>query len=148
KGDAGFLTRAAQLCTSIQATPIVLTVARSDREAQAMQDRAHKIRSYQGSMPDFDCLIGSEVRLAVANVTRWRRCQLLVMGRSVSKPWWRWLRDRRQEWFMEMNPSSGLLTLLGTGPLEQRFDESAKSRVGEQSSLSSQLIQKDTSFVN
>jgi len=114
-GDQGFLTRAAHLCNSLKAFPIVLTVARSVREAQAAQRAAQKTLLEQRVGADFDCIVGSEVRLLIAKVARWRRCQLIMMERRISKPWWRWMRAPHNEWLIELNQSFALLAFPGVG---------------------------------
>jgi hypothetical protein len=120
QGDGGgrFLIRAAQLCVSLQASPIVLTVARSVREALVAQSTAQRTLLEQSVQADFDCLVGSEVRLAVATVANLRRCQLVMMERGISKPWWRWKRAPINERIMDLNQSFALLAVLAGGLLE------------------------------
>jgi hypothetical protein len=124
-GDHGFLTRAAQLCASLQAFPIVLTVARSVREAQIAQRSAQMTLLEQQVQADFDCVVGSEVRLAVAKVAHWRRCQLVMMERRLSKPWWRWMRTPYKEQLMDLSQSFALLAFLAEGLFESVATENA-----------------------
>jgi hypothetical protein len=94
-GDGGFLPQAAALCQGLGAEPIVLTVARSERAAQARQEAARAALGQRGLKACFDFLVSAEARAAAVCIARWRQCQLVVVPRQVRSPWWRWLRGPR-----------------------------------------------------
>jgi nucleotide-binding universal stress UspA family protein len=102
---------ALELCRACRTSLVVLTVARSERAAQIRQQTAIEALSGCGVEVDFDLVVGSEVRTAVAHVARWRRCQLVVMRRHQGRAWWRWLRGRPTELVMEVANSLSFLTL-------------------------------------
>jgi hypothetical protein len=108
---AGSLPAVEALHRVFGAKLIVLTVARSEKEARLRQLSAQRTLINLGLHADFDAVIGSEVRVAVVGVARWRRCQLVVMSRHVSRPWWRWLRDSSPDWFMGMSQPLAFLSL-------------------------------------
>jgi uncharacterized protein YbaR (Trm112 family) len=86
------LEKAAVICRALRAELIVLTAARSERTAFPRQHVAEEALASCGVKVDFDILIGSELRMAVSGVARWRRCQVVLMERHAAPPWWRWLR--------------------------------------------------------
>src|SRR6516225_6486003 len=87
------------------AQSVVLTVARTEKAAMARQQIARRVFADFGIAGDFDFIVGSEVRVAVANVARWRRSQLIVMEQQSARPWRRWLRG---------NPVEQLINRLNT----------------------------------
>jgi hypothetical protein len=107
----------AALQNAFGAKLVVLTVAKSDKEAQVRQQSAIKIVNQFDLPADYDAVIGSEVRLAVVGVARWRRCQLIVMNRRLSRPWWRWLRDSNPDWFLGLTQPLAFLSLPEVGPV-------------------------------
>jgi hypothetical protein len=103
------------LCEIFRAGLVVLTVARTEREAREHQRRAREI--LDGGLPshpapqgrsgrkgpvqvNFDYLAGAEVRSAAASVARWRRCQLVVLEANAA--WERWLSFRSGSWITEL----------------------------------------------
>jgi hypothetical protein len=111
------LVTAAELCRSFRAAPVVLTVARSERAAQLRQHAARAALAEHGLDADFDFVIGSDVHTAVVSVARWRRCQLIVMERHDSPPWWRWLRATSAEWFMDLVEAPTFLAMPSREPV-------------------------------
>ena len=92
KGPAGrFLVGAAQIGRHLGATPVVLTVARSEPAAHLRQQSAREALASQGWLGDFDFMVGADVCAAVAGVAHWRRCQLVVLEWWNTPSWWRWL---------------------------------------------------------
>jgi hypothetical protein len=108
-----FLLKAARLCRQLEVETIVLTVGRSERVARRRQDEARSLLAGQGLSALFDSLIGAEVRAAVACVARWRHCQLVVLPREDSPPWWRWLRRASDDWLMNATEFASFLSLPG-----------------------------------
>jgi hypothetical protein len=117
-----FLVTAAELCRSFRAAPVVLTVARSERAGQLRQHAVRAALAVHGLDADFDLVIGSEARAAAVSVARWRRCQLIVMERPGSPPWWRWPRATTMEWFMNQVESPAVLAISAVGAPEDTVD--------------------------
>jgi hypothetical protein len=98
--DSPFLGTAAALCRAFQAEPVVLTVARSEEEAQQRQEDARQALAAQRLVADFDFVVGVDVRTAILQAARWRRCpHAFVEKRSVA-PWRRWLHGDPLGWLM------------------------------------------------
>jgi hypothetical protein len=123
--DDGFLPQAAALCQGLGVEPIVLTVARSERTAKARQEAARAALAERSLRACFDFLVSAEVRAAVACIARWRQCQLVVVPRQASPPWWRWLRGPRVDWVTNGTEFTSFLSLRGTSmsdPAPPSFD--------------------------
>ncbi len=84
-----FLTAAVALCHRLQAHPIVLTVAHSERAARSRQQAVRDVVAAGGLDADFDFLVGADVYTAVTQVAHWRRCPLVILERRGRTPWWR-----------------------------------------------------------
>jgi hypothetical protein len=106
-----FVVRAARLCNQLGVEPIVLTVRRSEWTARRRHDEARELLARHNLTASFDCLIGIEVRAAVACVARWRHCQLVVLPREDSPSWWRWLWRAGDNWFMNGAEFASFLSL-------------------------------------
>jgi hypothetical protein len=106
-----FLGSVAWLCGALRVTPIVLTVAPTEREATRRSDAAREAWSGTGLAADFDLLAGDDAQEAVASVSRWRRCTHIVVERQVTSPWQRWLRGSFLERWLCLSDSFGLLTV-------------------------------------
>jgi hypothetical protein len=126
----------ASLCRGFGAKLVLLTVAHAENESRRRQQDAQTALASLGLNADCDCVIGSEVRVAVVGVARWRRCQLVVMSRQVSPPWWRRLRDSTPDWFMGLTQPLAFLSLPHVEPLARStlpharsFDPIAKVQV-------------------
>lgn len=83
------LTAAVELCRGFQARAVILTVARSERVAQAWQRATQEALADSGLCCDFDLVSGAEVPAAVAQVARWRRCQVILTAHPFAPRWWR-----------------------------------------------------------
>jgi hypothetical protein len=90
-----FLAAAVEICRRFQATPVILTVARSERLAWSRQREAVTALADRGVSCDYDIMVGSEIRTAVAQAARWRRCQGIMVERGAAPPWWRWWQGDR-----------------------------------------------------
>ncbi|HEV3257939.1 MAG TPA: hypothetical protein VG013_13720 [Gemmataceae bacterium] len=110
-----FLAAAAQLCRCFQAKAVVLTVADSERTARLRQGAAREMLAGCGLDADFDLVVGAEVGDAVANVARWRRCQLVVMERHNSQAWRRWPGHPRTETLIDLTQDLTFLALPESG---------------------------------
>jgi hypothetical protein len=97
-----FLGRTAELARALGVEPIVLTVARTEREARQNQQAAREVLTELRLSGDFDFVVGFEVRTAVATVARWRHAQLIAMERSTGPAWWRWVRGDSVQQFADV----------------------------------------------
>jgi hypothetical protein len=111
----GYLRWAVGYCRGLGTDPIVLTIARTERTARLRQAVARETLAEAGLTADFDFLVGAETRMAVARIARWRRCQLVILQRQDSPPWWRWLRDTYSEWMTNWTETLSFLSLPGPG---------------------------------
>jgi hypothetical protein len=92
-----FLDSVAQICLAFQVDPIVLTLARSEKEARIRRQFAEETLTAHGMAADFDCFVGCDLCTGVALEARWRRCSHVFMERDNVRPWFRWLgRDKMQ----------------------------------------------------
>jgi nucleotide-binding universal stress UspA family protein len=99
------------LCRCVQATPIVLTVAGTEREGRLLQQPARIAFAEHGLGGNFDLLLGSEVAEAAARVARWRQCRLLVIGRYGRRPWARWFGGSTTERLLALAETFPVLTI-------------------------------------
>jgi nucleotide-binding universal stress UspA family protein len=99
------------LCRCLQTTPVVLTVAGSQREGSRLQQPVRAAFADHRQEANFDLLIGAEVAEAAARVARWRHCQLLVMGCYGRPPWARWFGGSTTERLIGLADSLAVLTI-------------------------------------
>jgi hypothetical protein len=112
----GFLTLALELCLRLGLRPVILTVGPSERLAQLRQQTWRDRLTGSKLDCDFDLLVGGELRLAVSQVARWRRCQVIMMERPSVPPWWRWWRQAgTAEGIMGPEADVSFLALPATG---------------------------------
>jgi hypothetical protein len=102
------------VCLAVRAAPVVLTVARSEREGQLRQQVAREALAGRGLGADFDLLVGSEIRAVVLHVARWRACPLVILERQGCPSWWRWLRGGTTEWFLNRTEAQAFLAIPAT----------------------------------
>ena len=110
-----FLVKAASLCEHLGMETVVLTVARTERQARRRQEANCRSLTNRGLHAFFDSLITTEIRVAVSCVARWRNCQLIVVPREDSRPWWRWLRGDSTDWLTSVTGFASLLSLPCSG---------------------------------
>src|SRR5207237_5155222 len=110
-----FLDAAARLCEAIHATPVVLTVARSQTEARVRERLVKEVLAPRRFEADFDFVAGLDTRTAVLSVARWRRCSHVFMERRQASSWWRWLRGDTIESFFGLSNSLAFLSIPSTG---------------------------------
>jgi hypothetical protein len=110
-----FLDAAARLCQAFDVTPVVLTVARTEREARLRQDLAEERFATRRRPADFDFIVGCEVRTAVAWAARWRRCSHVVLERESAPPWWPRLRGDTLQRLLGLSDALTVLALPGAG---------------------------------
>ena len=90
-GD-GFVDAVAGLCRSFQATPVVLTVARTVAEAKVRERAAEEAFARRRLVVDCDFVAGCDAATAVARAAHWRRCSHVFVERRPVPGWPRWLR--------------------------------------------------------
>jgi hypothetical protein len=103
-----FCNVAALLCHRLGASPVVLTLGRSFYAARHRQD---DLRHSCGIDAEFDLLASVSGQDAVANIARWRHCQLVAVPHCDSQPWWSWRRRHFLNWGLDMSASLAFLVL-------------------------------------
>lgn len=112
--DSYFLECVVEVCRALEITPVVLTVARSEREAGLKQRFAEATFAFLRQGADFDLAVGCDVRTAVACGARLRGCShVFVESRNVPR-WWRWLRGDVIQHLSGLSNSLTFLTIPGT----------------------------------
>ena len=109
-----------ELCRYVRSDPVILTVARTEREGNRLQRPARAAFAEHGQSGNFDLLIGADVAEGAARVARWRQCQLLVMGRYGRPPWMHWLGGSTTEELLDLTDSLAVLTIPPAGGLDLR----------------------------
>ena len=105
------LTTVIDLCRCVRVQPVVLTVAGTEGEAWRRQQPARAAFAEHGQSGNFDLLIGSEIDEAAMHVSRWRQCQLVVMGRYGRPLWTHWFGGSTTERLLGMADSVAVLTI-------------------------------------
>jgi hypothetical protein len=106
--DRDLLHEAAGLCRSLDATLVVLSVARSERSARGFQQAARQTLAGYGLAVDFDLFVGRDASHAAASVACWRQCSLVMMEPPPAVPWWR----RRTNSTTQLTDRTDALTFL------------------------------------
>ena len=88
----GFLKRVVPLCRTLATPPVVLTIARTERQAVERQGLAREVFHNQRLEVDFDLIAGCHVRTGVAWAAQARGCSRVIVERENCSPWRRWLR--------------------------------------------------------
>jgi hypothetical protein len=83
-----YLESAAQICQALETTPLVLVLARSEREARIGQEQTEKICGKLGLEADLDTIVHSDLAEVVVRVVAWRNCSHVIMERQVDVSWW------------------------------------------------------------
>ena len=104
-GDESFLRTAARLCERLQSRAVVLSVARSDRDAARRGRQAAEVLGGFELDCAFDELIGLKTDAAVLHVAGWRRCQVVMLKRRPGRRWWPWPSSNTFE-LLTAHPSS------------------------------------------
>jgi hypothetical protein len=113
--DKGFLGSALSLCRSFGASPVILTVARTEKEARQGQQAAEQACHGHRLAAHLDYVAGVDKRVAVASIARWRRCSHVFLERRQAIPWWRWLRGDTLEGLLGLTDSLTYLALPEAG---------------------------------
>jgi K+-sensing histidine kinase KdpD len=109
--DEDFLRTAAEICLALRLTPVVVSVAASEKAARHRQQKARQAFAALHVGASFDYLIGCEVRSAITQIASWRRCQIVIGQHETCAPWRRWLRDTTVEEFMHLLESLSFMIL-------------------------------------
>jgi hypothetical protein len=84
-----FLDSVAERCRAQGVTPVVLSVAWSEKEARLRQRFAEEAFARLGQPAEFDLAAGCAVRTAVACAARLRGCRHVFVEALEALPWWR-----------------------------------------------------------
>jgi hypothetical protein len=122
-----FLDISAEICQAFGVAPVVLSVARFEREARLRQRFAEERFAARGQDAAFDFIAGCDARSAVAWVARWRRCSHVFVERAAAPPWWRWLRGDTLQQLFGLSDSLTFLALPGAGRPRPSLSENRAS---------------------
>jgi hypothetical protein len=106
-----FLCGLVELCQSLEASPVVLTLAASEAAGQRRQERLQAEAAAVGLRAQFDVFVGHDPCAAVARVARWRHCGVVVRQRRGPSPWWKWLHRDALEGLTDLDNGPALLEL-------------------------------------
>lgn len=95
--DESLLRTVAEACLSLQLTPVVVSVAGSEKAARQRQQTALDVFADWKAEASFDYLVGCNVAAALTQIASWRRCRLVIGQQHAGAPWWHWLRDTTLE---------------------------------------------------
>jgi hypothetical protein len=109
-GD-GYLDAVIRVCQAFEVAPVVLTVARSRREAAARQGVAERAFHPHRLGADFDLMVGCDAPTAAAAAARWRRCSHVFLERPGTHTWWPWRRIDDLRSLLDRSDALGLLCL-------------------------------------
>jgi len=116
QGNAsGFLAAALSTCRVHGGNPVILTVARTERQARRGQLVAEQACYVHRLAAHLDYVAGVDVRAAVASIARWRRCSHVFLERRQVIPWWRRLRGDTLERLLGLTDSLTFLALPDAG---------------------------------
>lgn len=107
-----------RLCQAMEVDPIMLIVAKTDRDAHLRQGYAEGICASFRLHADFDVAVDCDIRSAVRHAVSWRGCSHLIMERPATTSWWQGLHRDRLELFRDLTGSVGLLALPEATPLD------------------------------
>jgi hypothetical protein len=114
------LQSVARLCQCLRATPVVLTLARSERAARRRQGRLQTEAMRAGLAAEFDFFAGAEAATAVIHIARWRHCQAVLRQRWERFSWW-WRADPLEE-LMERTDAPLILEVPSRGSIFEQAD--------------------------
>jgi hypothetical protein len=110
-----FLTSAVAVCRAFQVNPVVLTIARSEREARQRQRAAEEVLAERRCPAEFDFIVGCDARTAVTWAARWRRCTHVFVERRPGPAWSRWLHGDTLRRLLDLSADLTFLALPGGG---------------------------------
>jgi len=110
-----FLAAALSTCRLVRGNPVILTVARTERQARRGQLVAERACYANQVAAHLDYVAGVDVRAAVASIARWRRCSHVVLEQRQAAPWWRRLRGDTLERLLGLTDSLTFLALPEAG---------------------------------
>jgi hypothetical protein len=125
---SGFLDSALSACQVFRANPVILTVARTEKQARQGQLAAERACYVHRLAAHLDYVVGVDIRAAVASIARWRRCSHVFLERRQARPWWRWLRGDTLEGLLGLSNSLTFLALPEAG-LQAATDGPALDRL-------------------
>jgi hypothetical protein len=111
KPNAAFLESAARFAHVLEVPPVILIVAKTEREAHQRRSYAEGVCSSLRVAADFDFVVGCDPRSAVRRVAQWRSCSHLIVEREIAASWWGCASRRGQDHLRELTDSLTVLAL-------------------------------------
>jgi hypothetical protein len=111
----GFLASALSTSRALGVNPVILTVARTERQARRGQLVAERACYVHRLAAHLDFVVGVDVGAAVASIARWRRCSHVFLERRQATPWWRWRQGDTLERLLGLTDSLTFLALPEAG---------------------------------
>src|SRR5262249_23507324 len=113
--STGFLATALALCRLLRVDPVVLTLARTNKQAREGQRAAEETCSVHRIAAHLDSVVGGDLRGAAVSIARWRRCSHVFLEQRQANSWWRWLRGDTIERLLGLTESQTFLRLPSAG---------------------------------
>ena len=98
---SAYLESAARICQTLETTPVILVVARTERDAQLKQGFAEGVFGAQRLRADFDAVVHGDLGYAVSRVVSWRNCSHVIVERLNDASWWERTSGKLVEQFRE-----------------------------------------------
>ena len=86
--NGAYLENVARLCQTLEIQPVILIVAKTEREASRRRGYAEGVCNSFRLQADFDFVVGCDLRSAVKRVATWRSCSHLIIERQNAVSWW------------------------------------------------------------
>ena len=140
--DSGFLVSAAQLCKTLAAAPVVLTVARQERTGRRRELLAEDVFARGGVTAEFDLIVGADICQAVVLAARCRGCTHVFVERHPA-PWWRWLRGDNLQRLLGLSKTLTFFTCSADGllqPLVERERQNQRLESTEKTCPRAQML--------
>jgi hypothetical protein len=122
--NAAYLESVARLCQALEVYPVILIVAKTEREANLGRGYAEGICNFFRLQADFDFVFGCDLRSAVKRVALWRSCSHVIIERQNAVSWWQ---RRNGDLLDQLRRLSESLTILAL-PEAVAFDVPHKIR--------------------
>lgn len=116
--DSAYLESVAHLCQALETQPIILVLARTERETQMRRAYVESVCQSFQLRADIDSVFGCDARSAVARVASWRGCSHFIVERRPGRSWWTGSRGNGLEPFRSVSDSLSLLALPGASVLD------------------------------
>lgn len=122
KADQAYLLAAIDVCRSLRASMVILSLGHSHGTAHLRRQQLQAILVRAGMEADIDLVVGSEMREAVVKIARWRRCQMVIFNRPPTNRWLNWLRPEPMSKLIDLEGTFIPMILSGEGSLRSPKD--------------------------